>query len=71
MRPIRSRFTAPLFALTLLGVALNVAAGGIQQAAADPYRSGPGLALRGGATLAPPRILDLGSDPVALRQVVG
>ncbi|WP_416960094.1 OmpA family protein [Streptomyces sp. Agncl-13] len=70
MRRIRSRFMLPLFTLTILGAALNVAAGGIQQAAGTPYGSGSGLVLRGGATLAPPRILDLGSDPVALNQVV-
>ncbi|MFE9604505.1 OmpA family protein [Streptomyces hokutonensis] len=70
MRPIRSRLTVPLLTLTTLIVALNMASGGIQQAAAGPYRSSSGLALRGGATLAPPRILDLGSDPAALSRVV-
>lgn len=70
MRPIRSRLTVPVLTLTILGAALNVATGGIQQAAANPYGSGSGLALRGGATLAPPTILDLGSDPLALSQVV-
>jgi outer membrane protein OmpA-like peptidoglycan-associated protein len=70
MRPIRSRLTVPLLTLTTLVAALNAAAGGIQQAAASPYRSGSGLALRGGATLAPPRILDLSSDSLALSQVV-
>jgi outer membrane protein OmpA-like peptidoglycan-associated protein len=70
MRPIRSRLTVPLLSLTALVVALNVAAGGIQQAVASPYRSDVGLALRGGATLAQPRVLGLGSDPVALSQVV-
>lgn len=70
MRPIRTRLTAPLLTLTTLIAALNMAVGGIQQAAASPYPSSSGLALRAGATLAPPRILDLVSDPVALSQVV-
>ena len=70
MRPIRTRLTAPLLTLTTLIAALNMASGGIQQAAASPYPSSSGLALRAGATLAPPRILDLVSDPVALSQVV-
>jgi outer membrane protein OmpA-like peptidoglycan-associated protein len=70
MRPIRSRLTVTLLTLTTLVVALNVAFGGIQQAAASPSRSGSGLALHGGATLTPPRILDLGSDPVALSRVI-
>jgi outer membrane protein OmpA-like peptidoglycan-associated protein len=70
MRPIRSRFTVSFLTLATLVVVLSAASGGIQQAAADPYRSGSGLALRGGATLAPPRVLGLGSDPVALSQVV-
>ena len=70
MRPVRSRLTIPLLTLTTLVAALSASAGGIQQAAASLYRSGSDLALRGGATLTPPRILDLGSDPVALSQVV-
>lgn len=70
MRPIRSRLTVSLLTLTTLVAALSASAGGAQQAAASPYRSDSGLALRGGATLAPPRILDLGSVPVALSQVV-
>ncbi|MFJ6902367.1 OmpA family protein [Streptomyces hokutonensis] len=70
MRPIRSRLTVSLLTLTTPVAALSASVGGAQQAAAGPYRSGSGLALRGGATLAPPRILDLGSDPVALSQVV-
>ncbi|MBK6013532.1 OmpA family protein [Streptomyces sp. MBT53] len=70
MRPIRSRLTVSLLTLTTLAAALNTAAGSSQQAVASPYRSSSGLALRGGATLAPPRILDLRSDPVALSRVV-
>ncbi|MFJ9380509.1 OmpA family protein [Streptomyces sp. NPDC101455] len=70
MRPIRTRLTTPLLTLTTLIVALNMTSGGIQPAAASTYPSSSGLALRGGATLAPPRILDLVSDPVALSQVV-
>ncbi|MGX4695515.1 OmpA family protein [Streptomyces sp. JNUCC 63] len=81
MRPIRSRLTIPLLALTTLA-ATPTAASTAQQAAASPSRRAlsaarigidthsASLALRGGATLALPRILDLGSVPVAISQVI-
>lgn len=69
MPPIRSRLTVSLLTLATLAATL-AAASGAQQAAASPYQGSSGLALRGGATLAPPKILDLGSDPVTLSRVV-
>lgn len=79
----RSRITASLLALT---VAASILAGGSAgRAAAVPLpgaaASGshalltlapgsPGLALRDGATLAPPKILDLGSQPAGIGEVV-
>lgn len=79
----RSRITAPLLALT---VAASILAGGSAgRAAATPLPSAPasgahapltldsdspGLALRAGATLAPPKILDLGSQPAGIGEVV-
>ncbi|WP_331732541.1 OmpA family protein [Streptomyces sp. NBC_00989] len=71
MRPLPSRLTVGLLALTTLAAALSAtAAGGVQETVAFPNHSGTGLALRGGATLAPPKILDIGSDPVAVSRVV-
>jgi outer membrane protein OmpA-like peptidoglycan-associated protein len=70
MPPIRSRLTVSLLTLVALAATLSAAASGAQQAAASPYRGSSGLALRIGATLAPPKILDLGSEPVALSRVV-
>nr|WSY50832.1 hypothetical protein OG999_12390 [Streptomyces sp. NBC_00886] len=70
MYPIRSRFAIPLLTLTVLAAGLSTGAGSAQQAVASPYTSGSGLALRGGATLAPPKILDLGSDPLGISRVV-
>lgn len=70
MHPIRSRFTVSLLTLVTLAATLSAAASGTQQAAAAPYRGSSGLALHRGATLAPPKILDLGSEPVALSRVV-
>ncbi|WP_019074618.1 OmpA family protein [Streptomyces hokutonensis] len=71
MRPLPSRLAAGLFALTTLAAALSAtAASGAQEAVAFPNHSGTGLALRGGAALAPPKILDFGSDPVAVSRVV-
>ncbi|WP_420706043.1 OmpA family protein [Streptomyces sp. NRRL S-455] len=46
-------------------------AGDVQQASASAHGSGSGLALRSGATLAPPKILDFGSDPVGITRMVG
>ncbi|MFE4413238.1 OmpA family protein [Streptomyces sp. NPDC056821] len=81
MHPTRSRLTVPLLALATLAATLT-AARTAQQAAASPNRKaqptarigiaihGTGIALRGGATLAPPKVLDLGSDPVAISQVI-
>ncbi|WP_306192048.1 OmpA family protein [Streptomyces sp. MK5] len=77
-----SRITAPLFALA---VAASVLAGSDGKSAAVPTprsaasgtharlgvdAGSPGLALRAGATLAPPKVLDLGSEPVGIGQVV-
>ncbi|WP_043496633.1 OmpA family protein [Streptomyces viridosporus] len=70
MRPSRSRFTVQLLALTALTMTLCTGTR-VQNAAASPYEDGSGLALRSGATLAPPKILDLGSDPVGISRVVG
>ncbi|MEU5524686.1 OmpA family protein [Streptomyces sp. NPDC047860] len=79
----RSRITAPLLALT---VAASILPGGSAgRAAATPLPSAPvsvahalltihpgspGLALRAGATLAPLKILDLGSQPAGIGEVV-
>ncbi|CAM5672612.1 Outer membrane protein OmpA-like peptidoglycan-associated protein OS=Streptomyces griseomycini OX=66895 GN=FHS37_007370 PE=4 SV=1 [Streptomyces griseomycini] len=70
MRSSRSRFTVQLPVLTALTLTLCTGTG-VQNAAASPYGDGSGLALRSGATLAPPKILDLGSDPVGISRVVG
>ncbi|MGV4890765.1 OmpA family protein (plasmid) [Streptomyces viridosporus] len=70
MRPSRSRFTVQLLALTALTMTLCTGTR-VQNAAASSYEDGSGLALRSGATLAPPKILDLGSDPVGISRVVG
>ncbi|WP_406436516.1 OmpA family protein [Streptomyces sp. NBC_01613] len=83
MTTTRSRIAAPLLALA---VAASIWAGGSAgQAAAAPgprtAASGghallaidsdsPGLALRANATLAPPKVLDLGSQPVGIGRVV-
>ncbi|MET7685203.1 OmpA family protein [Streptomyces sp. NPDC005423] len=71
MRPIRPRPAILVLALTGLTVVLSAVPPGMEQAAASPYGSGSGLALRDGGVLAPPRILGIGSDPAALSQVVG
>jgi outer membrane protein OmpA-like peptidoglycan-associated protein len=79
----RSRIAAPLLALTVVG---SIWAGGSAgQAAAVPGprtavsdghallaidSDSPGLPLRTGAALAPPKILGLGSPPVAIGEVV-
>ncbi|MFD7283651.1 hypothetical protein ACFV80_43340 [Streptomyces sp. NPDC059862] len=65
MRPIRSRFTVLLLTLTTLVVILSAAAAGVEQTSANPNHSSFGVALRSGATLAPPKILDLDADPSA------
>jgi outer membrane protein OmpA-like peptidoglycan-associated protein len=70
MYPNRSRFAIVLLTLTTLVVALSAGSSSVQRAGASPYLGSSGLALRGGATLAPPRILDLGSDPLAISRVV-
>lgn len=71
MRPTRPRVTASLLALTALAAALGASSASAQQAAASSHRGSSGLALRSGATLAPPKILDLASDPVGISRVVG
>ncbi|MGW3312050.1 OmpA family protein [Streptomyces sp. NPDC001073] len=71
MRPTRSRPTVLVFALTSLAVAFGGGPTGIGQASASAYGGGSGLALRGGAVLGVPRVLDVGSDPVAFSQIVG
>ncbi|MFF9410402.1 OmpA family protein [Streptomyces anandii] len=79
----RSRITAPFFALA---VAASVLAGGADgKAAAIPAprsaasgthallavdAGSPGLALRAGATLAPPKVLNLSAEAVGVGQVV-
>ncbi|CAL9671187.1 Outer membrane porin F (plasmid) [Streptomyces sp. enrichment culture] len=70
MRSPRSRFTVQLLTLTALATALHTGTGA-QNAAAGPHEDGFGLALRSGATLAPPKILDLDSDPVGISRMVG
>jgi len=70
MYPNRSRFANALLTLTTLVVALSTGSSSVQRAVASPYLGSSGLALRGGATLADPKILDLGSDPLAISQVV-
>ncbi|MFB8247393.1 OmpA family protein [Streptomyces sp. NPDC055952] len=71
MRPIRSWFTVLFLALTAVAAPLCAATGGVQQASASSHGSGFALALRSGATLAPPKILDFSSDPVGLTRMVG
>lgn len=71
MRPLRSWFTVLFLALTTAAAVPGSATGGVQQAFASSHGSGFGLALRSGATLAPPRILDFGSDPVGITRMVG
>ncbi|MFD4560515.1 OmpA family protein [Streptomyces sp. NPDC058469] len=70
MYPIRSRFTVSLLTLCTLVAALGAGAGGAEQAVAASYLSSSGLALHSGAALAPPKILDLGSDPLAISSVI-
>ncbi|MEU3090726.1 OmpA family protein [Streptomyces massasporeus] len=71
MRPIRTWFTVSFLALTTVAAVPYAATGATQQASASSYGSGFGLALRSGATLAPPKILDFGSDPVGITRMVG
>ncbi len=70
MYSIRSRFTVSLLTLTALVTTLGTGADGVEQAAAASFLGGSGLALHGSAALAPPKILDLGSDPLAISSVV-
>ncbi|MDV7215900.1 OmpA family protein [Streptomyces prunicolor] len=70
MCPNRSRFAIALLTPTILAVALSTGSSSVQQAGDIPYLGSSGLALRGGATLAPLKILDLGSDPLAISRVV-
>ncbi|WP_406451403.1 OmpA family protein [Streptomyces sp. NBC_01622] len=70
MCPDRSRLAIALLAFTTLVVAHSPDPGSIQRAVASPYLASSGLALRGGATLAPLKILDLGSGPLAISRVV-
>ena len=70
MYPNRSPFAIALLTLTTLVVALNTGSSSAERAVASPYLGSSGLALRGGATLAPPKILDLGSDPLAISRMV-
>ena len=72
MRPIRPRFTASLLALTTLAATLGASYASVQQAAAaSSHHRSSGLALRSGARLAPPKILDLTSDAAGISRVVG
>jgi hypothetical protein len=70
MHPIPSWFTVLFLALTTVAAAPCAATGGVQQASASSHGSGVGLALHSGATLAPPKILDFGSDPVGITRMV-
>ncbi|MFF7451623.1 MULTISPECIES: hypothetical protein [unclassified Streptomyces] len=85
MRSIRTLVAGLLAAGAAGAVALSAAVGATPCAdttpapgalrSADPTRAGSGtnssgLALRTGATLAPPKILDIGSDPVDITQVI-
>jgi outer membrane protein OmpA-like peptidoglycan-associated protein len=70
MRPLRIRLTVQVLALAALTTALCTGTAS-QKAAARPHGDDSGLALRGGATLAPPKILDLGSDPVGISRILG
>lgn len=70
MYPIRSRSAVSFLTLATLAAVLGAGASGIQQAAASSSLGRSGLALRGDATLAPPKILNLGSDPLAISRVV-
>jgi hypothetical protein len=85
MRSIRSILTGLLATGAAGAVALGAAVDGPQEAdtstapgvprSADPAMADSGtdrsdLALRTGATLAPPKILDLGSDPVDITQLI-
>ncbi|WP_405654130.1 hypothetical protein [Streptomyces sp. NBC_00019] len=83
MRSIRSLLTGLLAAGAAATIALSAATGATPSAdttpapgtlrSADPTRAdsgtgSSGLALPTGATLAPPKILDIGSDPVDITQ---
>lgn len=70
MRPCRFRLTVQLLALVALTTALHTGAGA-HRTAASPYGEASGLALRSGARLAPPKVLDLGSDPAGISRMVG
>ncbi|MEU3855424.1 OmpA family protein [Streptomyces sp. NPDC029554] len=70
MRPSRCRLAVPLLALAALATVLCTDTA-TQRASASPHDHGPGLALRSGATLAPAKILDLGSAPADLSRIVG
>ena len=67
---IRARFAISLLTLTTMAAALSAGTSDVQQAAASSFPSSSGLALRDGATLAPPKILGLGSNPVVISRVV-
>ncbi|MET7486739.1 OmpA family protein [Streptomyces sp. NPDC005538] len=54
---------------TALAATLVTGSNAVEVTATSPPASS-GLALRGGATLAPPKILGLGSDPVDISRVV-
>ncbi|MDG9709735.1 OmpA family protein [Streptomyces sp. DH10] len=70
MFPSGSRLTVSLLALATLATALCGGSGLTGQAMARDS-TGTGLALRHGATLAPARVLDIGSTPAAVTRVVG
>ncbi|WP_234467519.1 OmpA family protein [Streptomyces sp. MBT62] len=53
-----------------MAAALGTGASSVQQAAASPYLGNSDQVLRGGMTLAPPKVLDLSSDPLAISRVV-
>ncbi|MCX5357241.1 hypothetical protein OG864_00365 [Streptomyces sp. NBC_00124] len=85
MRSIRSLLTGLLAAGAAGAAVLSVAVGATlsadttptpgsarsaDAAGADRGTGSSGLALRTGATLAPPKILDIGSDPVDITQLI-
>lgn len=85
MKPLHTPLTGLALAGAAGTVALSTAVDGIPSAQASPtggalrsadptwVSSGTGssgLALHAGATLAPPKVLDLGSDPAGITQAV-
>lgn len=70
MYRILAHLSISLLILSTPAAILGTDLSSVRQAVESPHMGGSGLALRGGATLAAPKILDLGSDPLAISRVV-